>query len=289
MNPLFPNTEGNLEEWLDHSEAKENIKRWLISESRFSAFTVDSAQQLIDLSKWIKNNTKDTFIGEATFQSDLHVLKWNLIYHLVLSLKNEIEFKDFYNKLGYIDNLDLRNTYKQEIIYETKLGATKSGDVRQIMNINSPLEYLPTEYRRDAHIERLHEAFLNDLDSAKKSNILLLIKFCLQGLNSLNSEFRGWFIETFCRRTILYSNVKTNVKICVLNEGDLEEIYIDNIYQAKFGYLPKEILLKETEKYIMDKNLRKAFCSGLGAHKEIPYHLFKLALIDCKNSLNSEN
>lgn len=280
------NNKGNLEEWLDHAEAKEKIKHWLVSESRFSTFTVDSSQQLNDLSKWIKSNTKNIIIGEATFQSDLHVLKWSLIYHLALSLKNKIELRNFYYKLDQIDNFDLMKTCKQEIIYETKLGAIKSGDVKQIMNINSPFEYLSTEYKRDAHIEGLHEAFLKDLDSLKESNLLLLIKFGLRGFSSLNSEFRNWFIETFCHRTILLCS---NVKICVLNEGDIEDIYVDDIYQAKFGYLTKEVVLKETEKYIMDDKLLKVFCSGIGAYKQIPYNVYKLALIECLNILNSEN
>lgn len=284
MNSLFTDTEENLEEWLDHSEAKKNIKRWLISKSRFSTFTVDSSQQLSDLSKWIKNNAKNTIIGEATFQSDLHILKWNLIYHLVLSFDSKIEFENFYSKLNHIDNLDL-NTYKQEMVYEAKLGVIKGGDIKQVMNIYPPLEYLQTEYKRDLYIELIHEAFLNDLASAKEPNILLLIKFGLHGLSSLNLEFQNWFIEIFCRRTIL----RSKAKICVLNEGDIEEIYIDDIYQAKFGYLPKEILLKETEKYIMDDKLRKVFCSVLGLYNEIPYDLFKRALVDCQNILNPES
>jgi hypothetical protein len=275
MNPLiFEEYLG----WLDNSKSKKQIQKWLVSDRQFSIFTVDSSQQLMDLSKWIKNNTsRDTAIGEFITQSDTPNMKSYLLKKLVKSLESKnLQFNNYYSKLDQIDSSETPPiNCMQESTVKSTFAGTKIGDINQEITINIDLS---PEHRRETCIEELHDSFIDDL-SINGSNVLLLIRFGADGLNSLNLEFQNWFIDRFCRNTILQSNIK----ICILNEGDLRKICFEDVYQENFGHVEEEVFLKEAEMYVPDAKVRDPFFIGLtvfNEHKPIPYEILKRALIE---------
>ncbi|AAM05298.1 hypothetical protein [Methanosarcina acetivorans] len=272
MNPLFPKIE-----WLDNCEAKTRIKYWLTSNSRFSTFVADSFIQLTDLSEWIIDHTNDdTVVGEFKTRSETFNVKHQLIDTLVKDLKKKnVKFVTYSSTLSKIDSLVTRPiNLDQKIDIRSALGGVKTENINQKANVY--LEYLPLEKIREDRIEQLRDSFLEDL-CLNGSNVLLLFKFGGKGFNALHPKFKDWFIDGFCRNTI----EKSNIRICVLNKGDIEDIDIENEYHEELGNIKEEAFLDETHRYVEDANICYGFCfviTNIHKHSPITYDDFKCLL-----------
>jgi len=267
--------------WCDRKNYKKIFKNWLELEDRFLAFSVTDSQELGDITNWIKYNSKDYSIGTSIYETDVQIQKQLLLRYLTFDLGQNEKFQNFYELIDRIDKEINTNQYsiKQEIGTNSSGIKNEFEGNQQIINI-LPGEPISQEDLKERRIEQLLNEFINDLKILNTEDFLFLIRFGKDGFGRFSGDFKHWFLNVFCREISLLKNVK----ICILNQGNLDEFRdFDLQYQEYISEdLKLEDILDVNKLFMEQKHIDyKGFCEGVidPTNKIVKYIEFKRRLI----------
>ena len=262
--------------WCDRKNYKEKFTDWLKDKKSIVIGASDS-QEIRDISSWVREKATCK-IGKAIYDSDVEIQRHILLEALTYDLGYKNKFPNFFELREKIKNNIKPLTITQITGHEIEAredvhinGTSQVVNIRDISNLK-----ITPEVSREMQANDLLDEFIKDLQSiTSTSHILFLIQFGKEGFSKFSTDFKHWFLHIFCPKILLCENVK----ICVLNQGELNAFAnFENACQEKLTEnLGFDDIMEETKNYIENY---EAFCCGAidPDTKSISYNEFKRKL-----------
>lgn len=255
--------------WHDRTHVKETFRYWKNSDDPFLLLHVPDTQEIRDARIWMKAEAGPLRFAAMQHSSEARIVKDILLKEFAEELDGSGNFPTFYQEFnqGLVGYLPV--AMRQGVGNHAQAGEEfKAEEISQNQNVNLVINELPALGKlREDNIEKLSDLFLHDFQQAfGAQQMLLSFQFLKAGFQGFSDDTRQW-LRRLCRNLVR----KGQVKICIVNQGELDELldFDTEHVETVSPYLRFDDILKETGD--------EAFCSGLvePPHDKIIYSEFK--------------
>jgi hypothetical protein len=233
--------------WYDRKSVKANFLRWKKSDDPFLLLHVPDTQEIRAVRRWMKEVATPLRFAAMQVPSDCPIVKSIFLKELTEELDNREDFPSFYKEFGREVVGYLSVAMRQGVGNGAQAGeGLTASEIVQSQNNNIVINQMPTlgELRED-NIEKLFDLFLHDFkQSLGSQQVMFSFQFLKAGFQGFSDNARQW-LRRLCRNL----SRTGQVKICIVNQGELEELLdFDTDYVEKISnYLFYDDILKETE------------------------------------------
>ncbi|XOF34914.1 MAG: hypothetical protein ACL93V_06390 [Candidatus Electrothrix sp. YB6] len=255
--------------WHDRKDVKAHFADWKNSDDPFLLLHIPDTQEIRDARIWMKTEATPLRFVAMQHSSDARIVKDIFLKELAEELDGSENFPLFYQEFNRGMTGYFPAAMQQGVGNHAQAGDEFSAEeISQNQNVNLVINELPSLNKlREENIEKLFDLFLLDFQqSLGTQQILLSFQFLKAGFQDFSDDTRQWL-----RR--LYRNLarKGHVKICIVNQGELDELldFDTEHVETISPYLRFDDIVQETGD--------EAFCSGLAEppHGKISYKDFK--------------